>query len=89
MNQTTIHLIFSPDAWTKAKPLVEVNDQVLLLQDAVYLVAKNDLGLNCKQIFVRQLDMSARNIHPTADYIVIDDTKWVELTTAAHNILSW
>ncbi|MDU0114527.1 DsrH/TusB family sulfur metabolism protein [Psychrosphaera aquimarina] len=89
MNQTTLHLIFSPDAWTKAKPLVDVNDQVLLLQDAVYLVAKNDLGHNCKQVFVRQLDMSARNIHPAADYIVIDDTKWVELTTAAHNLISW
>lgn len=89
MINTSLHLIFSQDAWLKASSLIEADDQVLFLQDAVYLLSQRDLELNSKHVYARHLDITARNIIPMATITVIDDNKWVELTTTAHNILSW
>jgi len=88
MTHTTLHLIFSPDAWVKAKPLLDENDQVLFLQDAVYLL-QTDLGIEKTSLYARQIDVSARNIKPESNITVIDDATWVELTATAHNIISW
>ena len=88
MTHTTLHLIFSPDAWLKAKSLLDENDQVVFLQDAVYLL-KTDLAIGKISLYARQIDVNTRNIKPSANITIIDDTRWVELTTTAHNIISW
>lgn len=88
MTHTTLHLIFSPGAWLKAKPLLDANDQVLFLQDAVYLL-QTDLEIEKISLYARQIDVSARNIKPESHITVIDDATWVELTATTHNIISW
>ncbi len=93
----SLHLIFSPDGWLKAAPLIEAHDRVLFLQDAVYLL-QSDLNSPTALLYARNLDVSARAIHlPSADELAkgkadieaIDDELWVKLTEQAKNIISW
>lgn len=86
-SQHTLHLIFSMDAWLKAKPLIELGDQILFLQDSVYQL-QNALNISNK-LFARELDIIARNIKPSSNITIIDDNQWVELTNSAHNVISW
>lgn len=88
MTNTTLHLIFSPEAWLKAKPILDSKDQVIFLQDAVFLL-QADLAIENTSLFARQLDVSARGLKPLPNIELIDDARWVELTTFAHNIISW
>ena len=88
MTHTTLHLIFSQEAWLKARELLDENDQVLFLQDGVYLL-QTDLTIEKTSLYARQIDVSARNIKPHSNITIIDDTRWVELTSTAHNIISW
>jgi sulfur relay protein TusB/DsrH len=88
MTHTTLHLIFSLDGWHKAKPLIDRDDKVLFLQDAVYLL-QADLTIENTNLYARQIDTSARNIKPHSNITQIDNTRWVELTVSAHNIISW
>lgn len=86
-SQHTLHLIFSIDAWLKAKPLIELGDQILFLQDSVYQL-QNPLNIS-NNLYARELDITARNIKPIDNITIIDDATWVELTNSAHNVISW
>jgi sulfur relay protein TusB/DsrH len=88
MIKNTLHLIFSLDGWQKTKPLLDSDDKVLFLQDAVYQLQAN-LAIEATSLYAREIDVTARNIKPTDNITIIDDNQWVELTTAAHNVISW
>ncbi|NVK24130.1 MAG: hypothetical protein HWE10_04315 [Gammaproteobacteria bacterium] len=96
MNNETysLHIIFSPEAWPKAKHMVAKNDRVLLLQDAVVLtqeplqstfIEPNEIH----HLYARGLDVLARNIKSDPHIEVIDDEQWLELTEHANNVVSW
>ena len=101
----SLHLIFSPNGWQQAQPMIEPNDRVLFLQDAVYLL-QSDLQSPSELLYARALDVSARKVklpgsNPTENSVsdstmagtvlveAIDDELWVKLTAQAQNIISW
>jgi len=88
MTKNTLHLIFSLDGWHKAKPLLDSDDKVLFLQDAVYQLQAN-LAIETTSLYAREIDVTARNIKPIDNITIIDDATWVELTNSAHNVISW
>ncbi len=88
----SLHMIFSPDGWHRAKVMIEPQDRVLFLQDSVYLL-QSDLQSPTALLYARSLDVLARNItlpsSPEFDIEAIDDELWVKLTEQAQNIISW
>lgn len=84
----SLHLIFSPDGWDKAKTLIGADDQILFVQDSVYLLEKEIL-CHSEAIYARSKDITARNIKPLPIIEVIDDEQWVQLTQTCKNIISW
>ena len=88
----SLHMIFSPDGWSRAKSLIEAQDRVLFMQDSVYLL-QGEIDSPTPLLYARSLDVLARNItlpsSPLLDIEAIDDELWVKLTTQAQNILSW
>ncbi len=90
----SLHLIFSPNGWQQAQPMIEPNDRVLFLQDAVYLL-QSDLNSPSPLLYARALDINARRINLSAqadkgfDIEAIEDELWVQLTEHAKNIISW
>ncbi|GAB3003296.1 DsrH/TusB family sulfur metabolism protein [Psychrosphaera aestuarii] len=90
----SLHLIFSPNGWQQAQPMIEPNDRVLFLQDAVYLL-QSDLNSPSPLLYARALDINARHINLSAqadkgvDIEAIEDELWIQLTEHAKNIISW
>lgn len=87
-HEYSLHMIFSPDGWLKAKSLVTSNDRVFFMQDAVYLLQSN-LDSPSELLYARATDIHARHITPTNSIEAIDDELWVKLTEQAKNVLSW
>ena len=87
-HEYSLHLIFSPDGWQKAQPLVTSTDRVFFMQDAVYLLQAN-ITSPSELLYARATDVLARNIHPSDAIEVLDDEQWVKLTEQANNVLSW
>ncbi|QTH64585.1 hypothetical protein J1N51_03705 [Psychrosphaera ytuae] len=87
-HEYSLHLIFSPDGWLKAQPLVTSTDRVFFMQDAVYLLQAN-ITSPSELLYARATDVLARNIHPSEAIEILDDEQWVKLTEQANNVLSW
>lgn len=64
-------------------------DAILLRQDAVYLLKRKDLTWPTKQLFVLDIDLTARNIPAVAEFKIITAQDWVELTIQANQNILW
>lgn len=84
----SLHMIFSPDGWEKAKPVIDATDRILFLQDACYLL-QAELKSPSELVYARALDANARAIKAPDAIELLDDELWVKLTEQANNVLSW
>lgn len=65
------------------------SDTVLLRQDAVYLLKRQDFVWPTKQLFALDIDLQARNISAPAEIKPISAKDWVALTIQAKQNILW
>lgn len=64
-------------------------DAILLRQDAVYLVKQAEINWPVKQLYVLESDLLVRQLSAAAPWLVIDASRWVELTITAGQTILW
>lgn len=69
--------------------LCNSEDAILLCQDAVYLVKQAEINWPVKQLYVLESDLLVRQLSAAAPWLVIDASRWVELTIAAGQTILW
>lgn len=82
----TLHMVFNPEKIDTATMLIEPTDKVLLMQDSCFLANKlSDMS----NLYVRKIDIEARNMQTSPNIKVIDDKTWFLLVENSQNTMSW
>lgn len=84
-----INLITPITDISELQPLLAENDIILLRQDAVYLLLRQDILWPVTQLYALESDLLARQLAAPASVKVISDIEWVALTCEADQVLLW
>lgn len=84
----TLHILSSPESFTRCQPALQVDDVLLLTLDAVYLCLKpKELPANTHAL---KDDIEARGLsNHVGKLAVVDMAEFVALSTAHQHCLSW
>lgn len=92
---STLHIVnqspWRSDSWARCLSMLSDGDAVLLIEDAVYAVNRDDLPANC---FVLESDLEARGLAPgvnSANYNLtrVDYAGFVDLACRYDRSVSW
>ena len=81
-----LHTVNKPAAWDKCEGLIESGDEILLLEDGVYLALSNDF--QCTAVVA---DVDARGLRTKlgANVRLIDYDEFVDITIRADKVCAW
>lgn len=87
---STLHIInrspWSSDSWRRCLATLTPGDAILLIEDAVYAVTRDDLPANC---FVLEPDLSARGLTTTSRTSCVNYAGFVDLVCQYARSISW
>ncbi|KKO50584.1 hypothetical protein VT06_01000 [Arsukibacterium sp. MJ3] len=69
--------------------ICQLDDIILLRQDAVYLAQQSDINWPCRKVVALHSDVNLRHVSATAGITIIDDDNWVQLVATASQVLLW
>lgn len=87
---STLHIInqspWRSDSWGRCLSLLSEGDALILIEDAVYAVSRDDLPANC---YVLEPDLQARGLTPRDAVTCVDYPGFVDLTCRHSRSVSW
>lgn len=87
---STLHIVnqspWSSDSWDRCLSVLSEGDALILIEDAVYAVSRDDLPANC---FVLEPDLLARGLTAKGTATCVGYSGFVELTCQHHRSVSW
>lgn len=87
---STLHIVnqspWSSHSWNRCLSVLSEGDALILIEDAVYAVNRDDLPANC---FVLEPDLRARGLTSKDTVTCVDYSGFVELTCKHSRSVSW